>query len=166
MTLSSRRAAVAALAATALAACGNDQQPATAAPSPAKTATAVAAAKARTGATVGVRRTRYGRIIVDGKGLALYFFTADGRGSSKCYGECAAAWPPFTTKGRPRAVGGARASLVGTVRRRNGRKQVTYDGRPLYYWVGDREPGDVGCHDVFEFGGTWLVLRASGRRVP
>jgi predicted lipoprotein with Yx(FWY)xxD motif len=55
---------------------------------------------------------------------------------------------------------------VGTVERRDGRKQVTYDGRPLYYWVGDREPGDVGCHDVFEFGATWLVLRASGRRVP
>lgn len=122
-------------------------------------------AMAAKGRAVGVRDTRYGKILVDGKGLALYLFTADKTGPSKCYGQCAVEWPPLLTKSRPRAVRGARASLLGTVRRRDGRRQVTYKGQPLYYWYGDRRPGDVGCHDVFEFGGTWLVLRANGRPV-
>lgn len=126
---------------------------------------AAATAPAAGGRAVAVRDTRYGKILVDGRGLALYLFTADGRGASTCYGACAKAWPPLLTKGRPRALRGARAALLGTVRRRDGRRQVTYDGRPLYYWYGDRRPGDVGCHDVLEFGGTWLVLRAGGRPV-
>ena len=123
-------------------------------------------AMAAKGRAVAVRETRYGKILVDGKGLALYLFTADRRGPSRCYGQCAVEWPPLLTKAKPRALRGARAKLLGTVRRRDGRRQVTYDGKPLYYWYGDRRPGDVGCHDVFEFGGTWLVLRASGRPVP
>lgn len=126
---------------------------------------APATAMAAKGRGVGVRDTRFGKILVDGKGLALYLFTADRRGPSKCYGQCAVEWPPLLTKSKPRALRGAKGSLLGTVRRRGGARQVTYDGKPLYYWYGDRNPGDVGCHDVFEFGGTWLVLRASGRPV-
>ena len=114
---------------------------------------------------VGVRSTSYGRILVDGKGFALYLFTSDRTGPSTCYGECAEAWPPLLTKGKPHAIKGARESLLGTVRRRDGKRQVTYAGHPLYHWYGDREPGAVGCHDVFEFGGTWLVLRANGHAV-
>lgn len=129
-------------------------------------ALAAPAAMAAQGRAVAVRDTRYGKILTDGKGLALYLFTADGRGASTCYGTCAREWPPLLTKHRPRALRGAKAALLGTVRRRDGRRQVTYDGKPLYYWYGDRRPGDVGCHDVFEFGGTWLVLRAGGRPVP
>jgi predicted lipoprotein with Yx(FWY)xxD motif len=68
------------------------------------------------------------------------------------------------TKGRPVAGKGAKASLLGTTRRRDGKKQVTYDGQPLYYYVADA-PGRVLCHDVEEFGGTWLVLRSSGKAV-
>lgn len=123
-------------------------------------------AMAAKGRAVGVRDTRYGKILVDGRGFALYLFTADRRGPSRCYGQCAVEWPPLLTKGKPRALRGARARLLGTVRRRDGTRQVTYRGQQLYYWYGDRRPGQVGCHDVFEFGGDWLVLRANGRRVP
>jgi predicted lipoprotein with Yx(FWY)xxD motif len=122
-------------------------------------------ASAASRSAVAVRDTRYGKILVDGNGLALYLFTADGRGASRCYGACAKAWPPLLTKDRPRALRGAQKGLLGSVRRRDGARQVTYAGKPLYHWFGDRRPGDVGCHDVFEFGGTWLVLRASGKPV-
>jgi predicted lipoprotein with Yx(FWY)xxD motif len=55
--------------------------------------------------------------------------------------------------------------LVGTVRRTDGRRQVTYNGWPLYYYVGDRSPGQVTCQNVREFGGLWLVVRPGGTLV-
>ena len=82
-------------------------------------------ASAASRSAVAVRDTRYGKILVDGNGLALYLFTADGRGASRCYGACAKAWPPLLTKDRPRALRGARKGLLGSVRRRDGKRQVT-----------------------------------------
>jgi predicted lipoprotein with Yx(FWY)xxD motif len=114
---------------------------------------------------IGVRSTAYGRVLVDGGGYALYAFTKDGRGASRCYGACAQAWPPFIVPRRPRATHGTRSSLIGTRRRADGRLQATYRGRPLYYYVGDRRPGQVLCQNVVEFGGRWLVVRANGRLV-
>jgi predicted lipoprotein with Yx(FWY)xxD motif len=119
---------------------------------------------ARNGA-IAVRSTSYGRIVVDGGGYALYAFTKDGRGASRCYGACAQAWPPFIVPRRPRAAHGTRAALIGTTRRSDGRLQATYRGRPLYYYVGDRRPGQVLCQNVVEFGGRWLVIRSGGRLV-
>ena len=62
-----------------------------------------------------------------------------------------------------RAIG--RAGLLGTTRRRSGRRQLTYAGRPMYHYVADA-PGRILCHDVAEFGGTWLVLRPDGTAAP
>jgi predicted lipoprotein with Yx(FWY)xxD motif len=132
----------------------------------AATSVAALAAPAKTSApALAVRTSAYGKILVDGRGFALYAFTKDGRGASRCSGACASAWPPFTVTGRPLARSGARRSLIGTVKRADGKLQATYGGRPLYYYVGDRRPGQVLCQNVVEFGGTWLVLRASGRFV-
>jgi predicted lipoprotein with Yx(FWY)xxD motif len=114
---------------------------------------------------IGVGSTAYGRILVDGGGYALYAFTKDGRGASRCYGACAQAWPPLIVPRRPRATRAARPSLIGVTRRSDGRLQATYRGRPLYYYVADRRPGQVLCQNVVEFGGRWLVLRANGRLV-
>ena len=116
-------------------------------------------------ATITVRRSRYGRVIFDGDGRALYLFTRERSWRPLCYGACATAWPPFLTEGAPRAGRGARAGLIGTTRRRDGATQVTYRGRPLYYYVGDRQPGQILCQNVVEFGGTWLVVRPDGRAV-
>jgi predicted lipoprotein with Yx(FWY)xxD motif len=58
-----------------------------------------------------------------------------------------------------------RETARGTTRRRGGGLQVTYDGKPLYYYVGDRKPLQVLCQDVVEFGGRWLVVRPDGRTV-
>ena len=116
--------------------------------------------------TLTVRNTRYGRILFDGRGRALYAFTRDRRGgSSRCNGACAKKWPVYFAKGRPLAGTGARESLVGTTQRRDGQRQVTYNGRPLYYYVGDKSPGQILCQNVNEFGGTWLVVHPSGQLV-
>ena len=119
----------------------------------------------RKGASVKVMNSRYGRMLFDAKGRALYLFTRERTSRSRCYGECAAAWPPFLTRGRPRARSGVKSNLLGTTRRRDGRTQVTYRGQPLYYYVDDREPGQVLCQDVVEFGGTWLVVSPSGKAI-
>jgi predicted lipoprotein with Yx(FWY)xxD motif len=120
---------------------------------------------AKSGATLTVRNTKYGNILFDGRGQALYAFTRDRRGgASRCYGACAKAWPVYFAKGRPLAGRGVKQSLIGTTRRRDGRLQMTYDGRPLYYYVGDAR-GEVKCQAVAEFGGTWLVVRPSGTLV-
>jgi predicted lipoprotein with Yx(FWY)xxD motif len=112
--------------------------------------------------TLVVKSSRFGRILFDGRGYVLYGFTADGRNRSNCRGECAAAWPPLIVASRPKAGPGAAARLLGTTRRRGGRLQATYAGKPLYYYVGDRRPGQILCQDVREFGGLWLVIRPSG----
>ena len=115
--------------------------------------------------TLRVRDSEYGRILFDGRGFVLYGFTADKKRRSVCTGACAAAWPPYVVKGAPRAGSGVEKSLLGTVRRADGKRQVTYAGRPLYYYVGDRRAGQILCQDVFEFGGDWLVVRPSGALV-
>jgi predicted lipoprotein with Yx(FWY)xxD motif len=111
---------------------------------------------------VVVRSSSYGHILFDGRGFVLYAFTHDRRGRSTCSGACAKAWPPYLVKRKPRAANGAKASLVGTVRRADGHLQATYAGHPLYYYVGDRKPGQILCQGVSEFGGFWRVVRPSG----
>ena len=116
-------------------------------------------------ATQMVHTSRYGKVLFDGRGFVLYAFTRDHRRSA-CYGACTKAWPPyFAPRGRLSVDAGAKRSLLGTVRRRDGRRQVTYAGRPLYYYVGDRSPGQILCQNVVEYGGTWLIVRPSGRLV-
>ena len=115
--------------------------------------------------TLAVRSSAYGPILFDGRGHALYAFTRDARGGrSTCYGACAKAWPPYVVRGSLSSGSGARRSLLRTVRRRDGARQVTYAGRPLYYYVGDGRL-QVKCQNVDEFGGRWLVVRGSGRLV-
>jgi len=124
-----------------------------------------AAADASPSPTVTAGRSAYGVVLFDGHGKALYAFTRDRGGQSTCIGSCAAAWPPYVVDDPPRAGVGARSSLVHTTRRADGTFQVTYAGRPLYYYIGDRKPGQILCQNVSEYGGLWLVVRPSGRLV-
>jgi len=119
---------------------------------------------AATAAKVKIVPSQFGRVLADGRGQALYLFSREAGRASRCYGACAKAWPPVPARGRPTAGGGARAGLVGTTRRRDGTLQLTYAGRPVYYYVGD-SPGRVLCHDVTEFGGVWRVMRSDGAPV-
>ena len=116
---------------------------------------------ANDGATVKVVDSQFGRVIADRRGEAFYLFDKEQGKRSRCYGECAVAWPPVLTKGKPRTDNGADADLLGITRRRNGKLQVTYNGHPLYYYKDD-EPGRILCHNVDEFGGLWLVMNRRG----
>jgi predicted lipoprotein with Yx(FWY)xxD motif len=115
--------------------------------------------------TVKISHSRYGDILVDGKGRTLYLFTKERTKKPRCYGDCARAWPPFFARGAPQAGKGADGRMLGTTKRRNGRRQMTYGGHPLYYYVADRKAGQITCQDVTEFGGTWLLVSKPGDAV-
>ena len=120
-----------------------------------------------TGAVVTVSSVpKLGKIIVDSKGFTLYDFRLDKNGGkSACYGYCAQVWPPLITEGKPRAGEGAMASKLGTTKRNDGTLQVTYGGWPLYYYVGDKKPGDAKGNYVYDAGAEWFALQPSGEEV-
>lgn len=101
-----------------------------------------------------------GTILVDGEGMTLYLFDQDSEGTSACYDDCAATWPPLI--GEAEASGDADASLLGTTTRDDGEVQVTYDGQPLYYFAPDEEPGDVNGQAV---GDVWWVVAPDGSAI-
>ena len=117
------------------------------------------------GATVAVKRSPLGRILVDSRGITLYDFVKDKRGASTCYGACAALWPPLTTKGKPHAGRGVRASLLGTTKRKDGRLEVTYNHHPLYTFVNDTRKGQTNGEEVDAFGAEWYAVSAAGLKV-
>jgi predicted lipoprotein with Yx(FWY)xxD motif len=143
--------------------CGEDSEPvADPAPVEQSGATEPAAEGSRPrGPVVKLRDSQFGPVLFNGRAQAAYTFTRDGD-RSRCYGECAGAWPPFFARGMPRAGRGVKRALLGTVRRRDGRRQVTYAGQPLYFYVGDPK-GEVLCNDIVEFGGAWFAVTAAGK---
>jgi predicted lipoprotein with Yx(FWY)xxD motif len=112
-----------------------------------------------------VASTRLGRILVDSHGRTLYLFKLDSRGLSACTGACATAWPPLLAHGKPSVSGGANSSLVATIQRPNGTRQLTYNGHPLYAFVDDQKPGDLKGQAVTAFGAPWYVLSPAGDQI-
>lgn len=107
----------------------------------------------------------FGTMLFDSRKQAIYIFERDGDDETVCYGECAEAWPPVYTKGAPVAANGVEDSRLGTIERRDGRRQVTYAGKPLYYYAHEA-PGEVRCHNVDLNGGLWWVIGPDGDRRP
>lgn len=103
-----------------------------------------------------------GTFLTDGSGRTLYVFAADHGATSTCTGACASAWPPLTTMGTPAASGQAKASMLGTISRGGGAKQVTYAGHPLYYFAGDHAAGDTTGQGSSGFGAKWWVVSPAG----
>jgi predicted lipoprotein with Yx(FWY)xxD motif len=126
---------------------------------------AFAAGTNMSGAHVDVAKSPLGQILVDSKGITLYDFPPDKGTTSVCYGACAALWPPLITHGKPVAGPGARPSLLGTTKRKDGKLQVTYGGHPLYYFVSDRKPGQTTGQGVNQFGGPWWVISPAGKEI-
>src|SRR5919199_1375194 len=120
---------------------------------------------APTGTAITVRDSDFGPMLFDSRKRAIYIFENDRRGKTVCYGECAKAWPPVYTKGTPQARTGVRQGLLATVTRRDGRQQVTYAGKPLYFYSHEK-PGEVRCHNVNLNGGLWWVVGPDGARRP
>ncbi|MET1086728.1 MAG: hypothetical protein ABWY04_06360 [Arthrobacter sp.] len=170
--------AVLALAA-ALTGCagGSGSTPAATSPSvtggsPAASATAPAASvspaatsssRASTGVDLTTASSSAGNIVVDGKGMSVYFFTKDVKdsGTSACTAACLTAWPPLiTTSDTPKVEGVT--GTVGTIATPEGAKQVTLNGLPLYYFAKDTKPGDIlgqGVNDV------WYLAGPSGEMI-
>jgi predicted lipoprotein with Yx(FWY)xxD motif len=117
------------------------------------------------GAVVSTAKTGLGRIIVNANGRTLYLFEKDRNGKSACSGQCAVFWPPLITTGKPSVTGGARASLLGTTRRADGRLQVTYNHHPLYTFVKDKKAGQTSGEGVNAFGAGWDVLSPAGAKI-
>jgi predicted lipoprotein with Yx(FWY)xxD motif len=115
--------------------------------------------------TVGIATTPLGKIVVDSRGRSLYLFEADRKGKSACYGACAKAWPPVIVIGKPKAGPGARAALLGVLKRKDGKEQVTYRGHPLYRFFKDTGRGQVKGQGLDFYGGEWYVLTPAGAKL-
>jgi predicted lipoprotein with Yx(FWY)xxD motif len=146
---------------SALSACaGGDDTPATA---PSNTGSQAAPASSDVKlATADVGN--FGKIVVDGSGRTLYVFDKDTADPSKsnCDGDCAAKWPPVMAGSGTPQLDGVDASLVGTVTRTDGTKQVTLAGLPLYLFASDSEAGEAKGQAV---GGVWWVVGADGKKI-
>jgi predicted lipoprotein with Yx(FWY)xxD motif len=116
--------------------------------------------------TIASGPSQYGTVLFDRSGQAVYTFGADQTGGAPtCYADCARAWPPVLTLGRPIAGPGVRQDLLSVTIRRDGTTQASYAGKPLYFYAADGKH-EVLCHNVVEFGGLWLAVSPAGTPAP
>ena len=128
--------------------------------------TAIAASAPTKPATVKVRSVSLGKILVNGSSHTLYLFEKDKHGKSACSGSCATNWPPLLTKGKPKASGSAKASMLGTTKRSDGTTQVTYNKHPLYTFKGDANKiGATKGEGLDAFGAEWYVVGTNGKKI-
>jgi predicted lipoprotein with Yx(FWY)xxD motif len=115
-------------------------------------------------AAVKLRNTRLGRILVDAQDRTLYLFLEDAGGKSSCYGPCTRIWPPaLASDATPKAGPGVFARKLTTVARRGvTRRQLVYNGHPLYTTDADAKPGDTNGQGVFN---TWFAMSGAGKQV-
>jgi predicted lipoprotein with Yx(FWY)xxD motif len=150
---------IATLAATVLlvAACGSSSKKSSSSAAPAPTTKGTVTVDSSSSSSLGT-------ILVDGSGRTLYMFAKDTGPSSSCSGACASNWPPLTTTVAPKAGSGVAGSSIKTVRRSDGKMQVTFDGHPLYLFTGDKAAGDVNGQGVDAFGAKWYALTPAGKQ--
>jgi len=122
-------------------------------------ATAGAPQPSASGGTLRAATIGGSRVLTNAKGFTLYLFAPDSAKASKCYGSCAAYWPPV--KG-PVTAGPGVTGTIGTIRRADGSLQATYDGHPLYTYIGDSAPGQARGNALNLNGGLWYDLPVSG----
>ena len=120
------------------------------------------ASPAAGGLMIQLAQGALGDFLADGAGRTLYAFTADGNGTSACSGDCAANWPPLTTDAAPSLGQGLDAEDFGSITRTDGAKQVTFYGRPLYYFAGDTTAGDTKGQGL---SGKWYVIDKDGKLI-
>jgi len=114
---------------------------------------------------VSTETSSLGRILVGPQGRTLYLFEKDKNGKSACTGMCATFWPPLIASGKPVAGAGAKSSLLGTTKRADGRRQVTYNRHPLYTFAKDTKKGQTNGEEVDAFGAEWYVTSPAGAKV-
>lgn len=129
-------------------------------------AACVSAASA-SAATVELRQTALGEILVDSQGFTLFQFTSDSHKMDLCVSimGCTSVWPPLTVTGTPTAGPGVNAKKLKTIVLPSGADQVMYANHPLYGYVGNSSPGQTGYIGANEFGGYWYGVNAKGGKV-
>ena len=105
-------------------------------------------------AVMVAKDAKLGNMLVDSKGMTLYLYTKDEPNVSNCYDQCAVNWPPLLTDGAPTGPADLGGKLA-TTTRKDGKKQVTYEGKPLYYWIKDTKAGDTTGQGV---GNVWYIV--------
>ncbi len=156
--------AAAGLAALALAvsACGSSSSSSSATSTPAAGASSPAASAPASSARANMvlSTTINGtQVLTNSKGFTLYWFVPDTSTKSNCNGSCATYWPPV--KG-PVIAGSGVTGTLGTITRADGSTQATYDGHPLYTYVGDTAPGQAKGNGLNLSGGVWHEMTVSG----
>jgi predicted lipoprotein with Yx(FWY)xxD motif len=164
-------AALAVTGALVLAACGGSSTSSSSGSSStpsygaAKPATSNPSSSSGAASVLSTKTSSLGTFLVDAKGRALYLWDADHGSKSTCSGACAQAWPPLTTTATPKASGAVKASLLGTTKRADGSREVTYAGHPLYYFAGDTAPGQTTGQGSDGFGAPWWVVTPAGKAI-
>jgi predicted lipoprotein with Yx(FWY)xxD motif len=125
----------------------------------------IAQGATQSNATVSLRKTTLGMILVSANGHTLYLFGKDRNDKSTCSSSCAQFWPPLLSASKPTAGPGVRASLLGTTKRSNGSMQVTYNKHPLYHFSLDKQAGQTKGEGLSAFGAKWYGLSAQGTAV-
>ncbi len=116
-------------------------------------------------AQLATAESRYGRILVDGSGRTLYLFDIERDPTPRCYDACAVSWPPLLATTASTTDPLLNQTSIAVSPRKNDSQQLTYNGHPLYYYVGDRNVGDIKCQAVIEFGGGWYVVDSRGNKI-
>jgi predicted lipoprotein with Yx(FWY)xxD motif len=153
-------------AALLVAACGSSGSGSSSAAAAAASGSPSATGSASTtGTVITTGSGSAGSFLTNSAGRVLYLWVKDPMNKSVCSGACAGAWPPVVATGTVTASGGANASDLGTITRSDGTKQVTYDGHPLYYFVGDSNPGTDSGQGSNSFGAKWWLVAPSGSAI-
>lgn len=116
-----------------------------------------------TGTVITTGDSEFGPMLFNEKKQAIYIWELEESEMPECYGNCAEAWPPVLTNGKPQAAGDVTPGLLGTTKRTDDSTQVTYNGHPLYYYAHEGA-GEVKCHNVSTHGGLWWVIEPNGDR--
>jgi len=133
--------------------------------SPAATSPTAASPTPSATAQLATAESRYGRILVDSSGRTLYLFDIERDPTPRCYDACAVSWPPLLATTSSTSDPRLNQTLIAVSQRNNGSQQLTYNGHPLYHYVGDHDPGEIKCQAVIEFGGGWYVVDSQGNKI-
>jgi predicted lipoprotein with Yx(FWY)xxD motif len=148
-----------AAAAAVLAACSSSGTTSTSGGSSSTSTSSPAAATAGTLKTTTIGGAT---VLTNSKGFTLYSFAPDTPTKSNCNGTCAQNWPPVQG---PATASGVKGTF-GTIKRSDGSVQATFDGHPLYTFVGDTAPGQARGNGLNAAGGLWHEITTSGTAAP
>jgi predicted lipoprotein with Yx(FWY)xxD motif len=113
------------------------------------------------GATISLRHTADGKVLVWANQHSLYTFSSDTKNHSNCNATCRKHWIPATSSGKPQASAGVSAKHL----RVTSRHQVTYYGHPLYTYIKDKKAGQIKGEGAFASGGYWHLTSSKGKVV-